>query len=319
MNDRWGRQPTYLRVSLTQQCQLGCLYCRGTGQRPSVGESLTTEELVKLASGLVDICGIEKIRLTGGEPLLHPEVVEVTARLRRLPSVRYLGLTTNALRLSELAAELRRAGVDGVNISLDSLRPEVYRRLTTGGVLAQALAGLEAALRRDWRVKINTVLLDGENDDEVLDFVRLVEGTPIELRFIEVMPTRQASQALRERLVPSARVRAILESRYRVEPLPRAPGAPARLFRALRNGSTATIGLISSVTDRFCAQCNRLRLTADGALVACLWAGVAADLRPYVRPHWREQALRRALERAIAGKLLCHESAAPLDMLRIGG
>lgn len=308
-----------MRVSLTQECQLACAYCRGAGPVAPGGEPLTTEELLSLVGELVSICGIEKIRLTGGEPLLHPHVVEVATRLKRLPSVGYLGITTNGLRLPELAEDLRRAGVDGVNLSLDSLRPETYRRLTGGGSLKEALAGLEAARRYDWRVKVNTVLLDGENDGEVLDFVRLVEGTAVELRFIEVMPTADGGHAPGEGLVTSERVRAILEEAYQLQPLPRAPGSAARLFRARRDGCTATVGLISSITDRFCGDCNRLRLTAEGELVACLWAGVAADLRPYVRPRWHPDGLRRAVEEVVAAKPLRHEPTVVADMLRIGG
>ena len=319
MNDAWGRRPTYLRVSLTQECQLACLYCRAAPQGATVRDCLTTGELLRLARGLVDICGIEKIRLTGGEPLLHPEVVEVAACLRKLPGVRYLGLTTNALRLPELAGELRRVGVDGVNVSLDSLRPEVYRRLTGGGALEQAVAGLEAARRYDWRLKINTVLVAGYNDDEILDFVRWVEGTPIELRFIEVMPTGLGDPSLRERLVPSTRVRAVVGRAYRLAPLPRAPGASARLFRAQRNGAVCTVGLISPVTDPFCAECNRLRLTADGTLVACLLTDARVDLRPCVRPRWRPRALELAVRGAVTSKPLGQEPGASADMLRVGG
>ncbi|MFQ6098273.1 MAG: GTP 3',8-cyclase MoaA [Armatimonadota bacterium] len=319
MNDSWGRRIGYLRVSLTHACQLRCLYCRGPGGPSPIEEPLASTELLRLAAGVAEACGIRKVRLTGGEPLVHPDVVDFAARLRRVPGVRYLGLTTNGLLLPEMAEPLRRAGVDGVNVSLDSLRPGVYRRLTGGGSLSQALAGLEAAREHDWQVKINTVLVRGINDCEILDFLRFVEGASIELRFIEVMPAVGVGRLVRGRLVPSDEVRSVIESAYRLEPLPRRPGAPAQTFRASRNGRAATVGFISSVTHRFCGDCNRLRLTADGSLVTCLWSGSATDLRPHVRPHLRPGALRDAVRRAVASKAFRPPMAAGRDMVAIGG
>ena len=266
MQDKYGRSITYLRLSVTELCNLRCRYCM-----PEDGickkrheEMLTLEEMgmaVRAAASL----GIRKLRITGGEPLVKGNIVELCRMAAAVDGIEEICLTTNGTLLPKLAGSLREAGVNRLNISLDTLDPDKYRYITRCGELGQALAGIEAALAGGFdKVKINTVLIGGFNDDEIPALARLTEKYPVDVRFIELMPMYDSGDFGPEAFIPYTTVTDALPE---LEPLP-ADGSVAKLYR-LPNAQ-GNIGLISPVSAHFCAECNRIRITADGKIKPCL-------------------------------------------------
>ena len=316
MKDTFEREITYLRISLTDLCNLRCAYCmppEGVKKKPRE-QILSLEEIAGIAREAVGL-GIKKIRLTGGEPLVRRGVLPLCRELRRIPGLRELTLTTNGLLLPGMAGELRDAGVDRVNISLDTLDPEKYRRITRGGCLGEALAGIQAA--RDaglTPLKLNCVLIGGFNDDEVPALAALTEGEPVEVRFIELMPIGDTAGFGPEAYLPC---QAVLERLPQLEPVEGA--GVAERFRL--PGAAGTVGLIRPLSRCFCPQCDRIRLTADGRLKPCLHSREEISVRGLHGP-----ALRRRLEQAILRKPARHgelsataRSSSARDMNRIGG
>ena len=318
MKDRYGREINYLRVSLTDLCNLRCLYCM-----PAEGvcklehrEILSIEEVVEIAAAAVEL-GINKIRLTGGEPLVRRGVVDLVKQLKALPGLEELVLTTNGILLPELAGPLKAAGLDRVNISLDSLNPEKYKHLTRGGSLDKALAGLRAAADAGLTpIKLNAVLIGGVNDDEIPALVELTRDKDREMRFIELMPIGDAQGFGPEAYLPAATV---LERVPELRPLEGTEGGVAKLYAL--PGAKGRVGLISPLSCSFCSQCNRLRLTADGHLKPCLHSGREISLRGL-----HGQALRQALTDAVNAKPEAHtalsateRSDAGRNMNEIGG
>ena len=318
MKDRYGREINYLRISLTDLCNLRCLYCM-----PAEGvcklehrEILSIEEVVEIAAAAVEL-GISKIRLTGGEPLVRRGVVDLVKQLKALPGLEELVLTTNGILLPELAGPLKAAGLDRVNISLDTLDPVKYSRLTRGGSLEQALAGLRAAEAAGLTpIKLNAVLIGGINDDEIPALVELTRNRDIEMRFIELMPIGDAQGFGPEAYLPGTTV---LERVPDLQPLEAVPGGVARLYAL--PGAAGRVGLINPLSCSFCSQCNRLRLTADGHLKPCLHSGREIPIRGL-----HGQALRQALLDAVNAKPEAHttlsateRSDAGRNMNEIGG
>ena len=239
---------------------------------PPRGEPLSADELVAIAQA-ASVCGINKIRLTGGEPLIRTGVLDISERIAHIDGIRSLCLTTNGTRLSSLALPLYRAGVRRVNLSLDSLKPDRYQNITRGGNLSDALAGLQAALNAGFeRVKINCVLMGNVNEDEIPDFVALAQKAPIEVRFIELMPMGECADWPRERFICADTVLARCPE---LKPIPN-EGVASRY----RNpDAIGTIGLIRPMSHAFCGECDRIRVTADGMLKPCLHSGVEIPLR----------------------------------------
>ena len=309
--DTYGRLHRDLRVSLTDRCSLRCTYCMPAEGVPWLpGPSLmTTEELVRLAAVAVDL-GVEEIRLTGGEPLLRPDVVDVVRRLAalRAPHVPHgpdLSLTTNGLRLPELAAPLADAGLRRVNVSLDTLRRDRFRDLTRRDRLVGTLAGIAAADAMGLApVKINAVVMRGVNDDEVVDLVRFAASHGYEMRFIEQMPLDAGHTWSRAQMVTGPEILAALEAAFTLTPLPGRGSAPAQ--RWLVDGGPATVGVIASVTAPFCGACDRLRLTADGKLRSCLFARTETDLGALLRAGASDEDLAAAVRDCLRGKLPGH-------------
>ena len=264
--------------------------------------------------------GIRKVRLTGGEPLVRRDVVDLMAELGRLPGLEQLVLTTNGDQFGRYAERIKRAGVGAVNFSLDSLRPVRFERITRGGDLGRALEGIEAALAVGFEtVKANVVVIGGTNDDELLDFVRFALERPVTVRFIELMPLVAQPPLRADAFVPAARMRQQIGRRHRLEPQERGPHAgPARQFAV--DGGAGRIGFISPVSDPFCQGCNRLRLTSQGELRGCLADGAAVPLRPLLRgPHARG-ALFEAFDRAASMKATCGTGCYEATcMSRVGG
>ncbi|HEY6008208.1 MAG TPA: GTP 3',8-cyclase MoaA [Geobacteraceae bacterium] len=307
--DSFGRKINYLRLSVTDRCNMRCVYCMPAGGIPlgSHDDILSYEELLAVARAAV-ATGIEKIRVTGGEPLVRRGIVPFLAQLAALPGLHQLVLTTNGLHLEEMAEDLRRAGVQRLNISLDSLRPETFAAITRGASLQRVLAGIEAAERAGFPTKINMVVMRGVNDDELLDFAALTLERHLTVRFIEYMPAIQAEN-WEDRIVPGETMLAELGRRFRLVPLERdGLAGPARVYRIA--GAAGTVGVITPVSGHFCGECNRIRVTAAGRARGCLFADTSLDLKPLLAAG-DEAGLTEALRAIVTGKPGRHSLAAP--------
>ena len=303
--DAYGRIATDLRVSLTDRCNLRCAYCmpaEGLDWLPKP-DLLTDDEVIRLIRIGVEQLGIREIRFTGGEPLLRrglTGIVERTAGLAPRPEI---SLTTNAIGLARLAGPLRRAGLNRVNVSLDTLRPETFRALTHRDRLPEVLAGLDAAAGAGLSpVKVNAVLMRGINDDEAPQLLRFCLAHGYEVRFIEQMPLDAQHGWRRENMVTAEEILTALSAGFVLTPDdPDARGsAPAESF--LVDGGPARVGIIGSVTRPFCGSCNRVRLTADGQLRNCLFAREESDLRGPMRAGADDADLAERWRRAVAAK-----------------
>ena len=312
MQDSFGRTIEYLRLSITDRCNLRCRYCMpAEGVPPRAhADILSYEELLRVAGSCVAL-GISKIRVTGGEPLVRRGVVDFIAQLAALPGAPEITLTTNGLLLAELAKPLKAAGLQRVNVSLDTLHPERFATLTRRDGLAQVFTGLAAAEAAGLNpVKVNVIPLKGVNDDELLDFARLTLSHPWEVRFIEFMPISPDLEFGSADGVPMAEVERQLQALGRLEALPRRDSAgPARLFRL--PGARGCVGLIPSVSGHFCPECNRLRVTADGRVRGCLFGNQEIDLKPVLRDGGDAAALAGLLRAAVCAKPERHAIGSP--------
>ncbi|SEL03715.1 GTP 3',8-cyclase MoaA [Ectothiorhodospira marina] len=294
--DRFGRRVSYLRISITDRCDFRCVYCMSEDmQFLPRSQVLTLEEIQQIARAFVAL-GVDKIRITGGEPLVRRGVTGLFRGLGTLPGLEELTLTTNGSQLARHAPALRAAGVRRINISLDSLRPERFRHITRQGELQRVLDGIDAALAAGMeRVKINSVILKGRNADEIIDLVEFCRARDMDISFIEEMPLGvNADHDRAEVFYSSDQVRADIQARYRLIPTTESTGGPSRYFR-LDDGPTR-IGFISPHSHNFCVDCNRVRLTAEGRLLLCLGQEHSVDLRQVVREYPGDS---RALTRAI--------------------
>lgn len=312
MQDRYARNITYLRLSVTDLCSLRCRYCMPEDGIPKRDhrDVCSVEELVEIARAAVD-CGVRKIRLTGGEPLVRRGILEICREIAAIPGMEELCLTTNGLALPQLAGPLKEAGVDRLNISLDTLRPDRYAYITRVGRLEEAFRGLKAAAEAGFTgTKLNVVLMKGFNDDEIPDFLDLSCRYPVEVRFIELMPIGEGRNA---QFLPAE---AVLESNPYLRPLE--GSGVARRYRS--PGGRGTVGLIEPMSHRFCGECDRIRVTADGKLKPCLHSDQEIPLRGL---HGEE--LRQAMRDGIAAKPQRHHmnetgrSEAGRNMHQIGG
>jgi cyclic pyranopterin phosphate synthase len=309
LTDAYGRLATDLRVSLTDKCNLRCTYCM-----PSEGlewlprpDLLTDDELVRLIGIAIRDLGVTEVRFTGGEPLLRRGLPGIIARVADLRPRAELSLTTNGIGLAKLAGPLHSAGLDRVNVSLDTLSQETFIQLARRDRLADVLAGLTAAARSGLApVKINTVLMRGVNDHEAPALLRFCLDRGYQLRFIEQMPLDAQHGWRREDMVTADEIMASLSAEFTLKPDDSADrgSAPAEAF--LVDGGPATVGIIASVTRPFCGSCDRVRLTADGQVRNCLFAREESDLRGRLRAGASDDDLARSWERAVAGKLPGH-------------
>ena len=307
--DSFGRIATDLRVSLTDRCNLRCAYCmppEGLDWLPKA-DQLTDNEVVRLIRIGVELLGIREVRFTGGEPLLRRGLAAIVARTAELRPRPEISLTTNAIGLARSAAALRAAGLDRINVSLDTLRPETFRKLARRDRLPDVLDGLAAAAEAGLRpVKVNAVLMRDLNDDEAVPLLRYCLGHGYELRFIEQMPLDAQHGWKRAEMVTAEEILAALEREFTLTPDdPRQRGsAPAEAF--LVDGGPARVGVIASVTRPFCGTCDRVRLTADGQVRNCLFARTESDLRGPLRAGASDAELAAAWQRAVAVKLPGH-------------
>ena len=268
MIDRLGRNITYLRISVTDKCNLRCRYCmpeNGVCKRDHA-DMLTEDEFIDAVKAAAEL-GITKVRITGGEPLVKKNIISICRRTAAVEGIREVCLTTNGVLLPQLAKPLKEAGVKRLNLSLDTLNPEKYAYITRIGTLEHFRAGLDAAFEAGFeKIKINSVLIGGFNDDEIEAMAKLTLAYPLDMRFIELMPMYDSGDFGPDAYVPYSRV---LEKLPEAVPMPQ-DGGVARLYRL--PGARGNIGLISPISAHFCGECNRLRLTADGKLKPCLHA-----------------------------------------------
>lgn len=321
MKDQYGRTIDYLRLSITDRCNLRCRYCMPEGcQWLPMGEILSLEEFVavsRIAAGL----GIRKLKVTGGEPLVRKGCVSLIRELKRIPGIEQVTLTTNAVALSRHIDALRRAGLDGVNISLDSRNRAVFEQITGADALPQVLEGLEAALRCGLRVKVNAVLQNGVNEEEWPELLELARGRPVDVRFIEMMPIGQgrrcrclSNEVLRARIQACCGPLTLDESVH--------GNGPAVYWRV--PGFVGSVGFISAIHGKFCQHCNRVRLTSTGFLKGCLCYDLGADLREPLR-RGDEGEVERRFRQVLLSKPEAHCFETPGQMTernqmsRIGG
>ncbi|KAM3955704.1 LOW QUALITY PROTEIN: molybdenum cofactor synthesis 1 [Aphomia sociella] len=306
--DLMGRRHNYLRISLTERCNLRCQYCMPAEGVPLSARAalLSTAELLRLARVFAAL-GVDKVRLTGGEPTLRADLDDVIRGLNSIPGIRSVSMTTNGLVLVRRLPALQRAGLAAINVSLDSLRATRYEQMARRPGLSRVLAGVDLALQLGYRpVKINTVLMKGFNDDEILDFVEYTREREVEVRFIEFMPF-SGNRWDASRLVPQrAALRALLERHPATAPLPARPHHTARVWQV--PGYAGSVGFISSMTENFCSGCNRLRITADGNLKVCLFGAAEVSLRDALRaqPPPDDAALERLVRDALRRKRAKH-------------
>ncbi len=300
--DRFGRHVEYVRLSITDRCDFRCVYCMAEDMtfvpKPEV---LSLEEIFQVAQAFVEL-GVRKLRLTGGEPLVRNNALSLVRRLGRLPGLDQLALTTNGSQLQRLAAPLREAGVNSVNISLDSLQPRKFRNLTRHGNLEQVLAGIDAAIAAGFdRVRINAVILRGRNETEVLDLVEFALGRGIDIAFIEEMPLGLIDEHNRAlSFMSSEELRSLIQARHTLQALgdPDGDAGPARYYRT--GSGSSRIGFISPHSHNFCHLCNRVRVTAEGRLLLCLGNEHSVDLRAVLRaPDCTADKLRQAITAAM--------------------
>lgn len=318
MIDAYGRKIEYLRMSVTDGCNLRCVYCMpadGMSECPC-RTAMSADEFVEIAEAAASL-GMKKLRITGGEPLVRGDILPLVRRLGQIPGIEDMSLTTNATLLKPIARELFDAGIHRINISLDTLDEEKYSRITRGGRLADALDGIRAAIDVGMSpVKLNAVLIGGFNDDEVGALARLTLKYPVQVRFIELMPIGSADAFPKEAYLP---VGEVLKRLPEMEPVEREAHSVARLYKL--PGALGEVGLISPLSDHFCAECNRLRLTADGCLKPCLHSAEELPVRGL-----HEDDLREAILTAVSHKPQMHvalsateRSEAKRSMYRIGG
>lgn len=281
--DRFGRKIEYLRISVTDRCNFKCIYCftQQNWKWLPHKEILTFEELETIVRTAVKL-GIKKIRLTGGEPLLRKNIDILIKKLTQIPEIIDLSLTTNGFFLEELGERLKNAGLKRINISLDTLNKNKFEKLTGVSAFEKVLKSIDIALDLGFNpVKINTVVIRGFNEDEILELAKLTLEKPIEVRFIEFMPIGKNSLWNEERVVTAKEIKKILESFSKLIPEISYSGGPAKVFRW--KNAKGKIGLISPMSEPFCYKCNRLRITADGKLRPCLFSDYEINLKPILR------------------------------------
>ncbi len=307
MQDSFGRSITYLRVSVTDRCDFRCVYCMSEHMSflPKA-EVLSLEELERLCLVFVDK-GVERLRITGGEPLVRKNVMRLFERLggRIGSGLKEVTLTTNGSQLAQHAQGLRDAGVRRVNVSLDTRDPERFRHVTRWGELAKVMAGIEAAAKAGLEIKINAVALKGVNEDEIPDLMRWSHAQGFDFTLIETMPLGEVDEDRIDRYLPLSVVRARLEREVTLTPSTHRTGGPARYFDVAETGGR--LGLITPLTHNFCESCNRVRLTCTGTLYMCLGQDDSADLRTPLRASASDAELQAAIDAAMRRKPRGHD------------
>lgn len=304
--DPQGRQITYLRLSLTDRCNLRCFYCLPKGAKNFTPPNhwLSFDEIERLVSAFAAL-GVGRIRLTGGEPLVRPDVTRLIARLTAIPDIDELSLSTNASLLSHYAQSLKEAGISRINVSLDTLKAERFSEIT-GGELQPVLDGLAAAKRFGLLpIKINMVAMKGINDDEFADMVRYCDKNNFTLRLIETMPMGSSGQKASDHYMDLSTVRQRLADEFNMVPGVMPGGGPARYLQAVDGG--LKVGFITPMSQHFCETCNRVRLSVEGVLYLCLGQEHSVDFKPLLRGGVSDEALQAVIIKALALKPAQHD------------
>ncbi|MEN8213574.1 MAG: GTP 3',8-cyclase MoaA [Pseudomonadota bacterium] len=304
--DPFGRKVEYVRLSVTDKCNMRCFYCipRGFTDFEEPENWLTFDEVERLMGLFADL-GVRRVRLTGGEPLVRRNLPELSARLSAIPGIEDLSLSTNASLLSDHAYRLKEAGITRINVSLDSLQPQRFKEIT-GGDLQQVLDGLQAAKRAGLSpVKINVVAMKGLNDDEFETIVDYCLENDFTLRFIETMPVGSTGKDATDHYYDLQLLRERLERRYKLVPGMMPGGGPARYFQV--EGTELRIGFITPISQHFCETCNRVRVSVDGTLYLCLGQNDKVELRPLLRDGSSDERIREEIVAALAIKPMRHE------------
>ncbi|HMI54937.1 MAG TPA: GTP 3',8-cyclase MoaA [Gemmatimonadaceae bacterium] len=314
LRDSYGRSIEYLRISVTDRCNFRCLYCMPVAGLEWLPKSdiLSYEEIALVVKELAPL-GLRRLRITGGEPTLRPQLEKLIGMLRSIPEIEDISLSTNGVRLPELSQSLRAAGVDRINMSADSLRPDRIKAIARRNIDFDPIAAATAAQKAGFSpLKLNVVVMRGINDDELCDFARLTLEREWHVRFIELMPVGEMRDVTWDRVVPSDEILRRLEEIGALEPVtaPVRGNGPARYFRF--EGARGTVGLITPMSHTYCGSCNRVRLTADGRLRTCLFGDDEVDLRTPLREGLPLEPFFRS---ALASKPKEHQ----LLQMRIGG
>lgn len=326
MHDPYGRKIDYLRLSVTDRCNLRCFYCMPTeGVQPlKHKDTLTYEEIIRIVRIAAPV-GIRKVRITGGEPLTRKNISFLIKSLKAINGIENLSLTTNGVLLEKYADELAVAGLDRVNVSLDSFNPERYAEITRGGSLDDVLKGIEKAEKAGLKpVRINMVPIRGFNESEIEDFARITLEKPYQVRFIEFMPIGARDLWSKEKYIPVDEIKSVIEKIGRLTPVKIRKSGPARYFRF--DNAPGVVGFINAVTHQFCGECNRLRLTSDGKLRPCLFSETEIDLKTPMRNGASDGEIKRLINLAIEVKPEGHSIGCNPDafmklkpMSKIGG
>lgn len=316
LTDSFGRRVEYIRLSVTDQCDLRCFYClpKGYKSKPEPQQWLNFEEIERVIARFASL-GVHHVRITGGEPLLRKNLTDLLGRLKKIPGIEDLSLSTNAVRLDKMADQLKQSGVSRINVSLDSLQADRFKKIT-GGKLQKVLNGLYAAKSAGLRpVKINMLLMKGINDDEVFDMVDYCIVNNFTLRFIETMPMGVTGQSASRYYVSLATIKEKLSNRYSLIPSVMPGGGPARYARI--GGTDTMIGFITPMSQHFCDTCNRVRLSADGSIYLCLGQNDVVPLRQVLRSGISDSELTQIIHQAILSKPLKHTfTNSPQQMVR---
>jgi len=304
--DRFGRTVDYIRISVTDRCDFRCVYCMAEEMKflPHA-QVLTLEELEQVAAAFISL-GVKKVRLTGGEPLVRRDVIKLISAIGKMDTE--LAITTNGSQLEKMAPELKQAGVDRLNVSIDSLQPDRFKEMTRIGKLHRVIAGIDAAIEQGFeRIKLNAVVMKNRNADEIIDLVNFARNKGVDVSFIEEMPLGNISEHDRaEAYCSSDEVRQVIEQQYRLQPTTERTAGPSRYYRM--PDSETRVGFISPHSHNFCGDCNRVRITVEGRLLLCLGNEHSVDLRAVLRRYPGDtEKLRQAIIDAMDLKPEKHE------------
>ncbi|HEX2945498.1 MAG TPA: GTP 3',8-cyclase MoaA [Clostridia bacterium] len=319
MKDQFGREIEYLRISVTQNCNLKCLYCSpdGSGGVPKCPDYLSPEEFERIVRSMVKT-GIRNVRITGGEPLTRCDICEIIERISKIEGIEDLSMTTNGINLGKMADKLKAAGLKRLNISMDSLKADKFRYITGGGRLEDTMKGIQKSMELGMNpVKINTVLIKGVNDDEIDDFIQLTKDSPLEVRFIELMPIGRFGEENSDKSISNSD---IIEARPELVPCEDGlAGAPARYYRI--EGYKGKVGFISPMSHKFCSSCNRIRLTCEGKIKPCLGNNGESDITEVLKQDSAalDEFVRKAIYEKPEGHNFGKDFSSVRNMSMIGG
>ena len=319
MTDKFGRNIDYLRISVTDLCDLRCTYCmpeEGVDKLPHK-DILSFEEIERLVKIFSDI-GIKKIRLTGGEPLVRPGIVGLIEKIKNINGIKTVVMTTNGVKLKNYASKLKRAGLERINISLDSLNKETFKKITRFDRLEDVLSGIESAKSVGLEpVKINTVVMKGLNTDEIYDFIDMAVEKKLEWRFIEFMPLGGVQIVQKDYFVSNKLIKEKIEEKYDLQIIKDAKSLVANVYNI--RGTDAKVGFISPLTHKFCHKCNRVRMTADGKLLPCLMSSSEYNLKKMLRKKSSDETIKKFIKKVINEKPRKHDSKGNRNMSKMGG